>query len=94
MIFESLKSGGCFIDGDIFAYADSKIQRRVFEWQVSMYGKKVPSPHKEEWIAHIIADQKIYFILEQAVSLLEKIGFAVEVMFREKLEVVLLAKKP
>jgi len=93
-VFKSLKSGGCFVDGDIFAYADKEAQKRVFEWQIGMYEKHVPSPQKEEWIAHVLADSRIYFVLKEAVAILRRIGFEVEVVFREKLEAVILARKP
>jgi SAM-dependent methyltransferase len=93
MIFDSLKKEGCFIYGDLLAYSDSKDQRKAFDWLISRFENTLPSPQREQWIRHIHEDQENYFTLEKVVSFLESIGFKVQVLFREKLEAILLAKK-
>ncbi len=93
LIFSSLGSGGAFVDGDIFAYSDKMVQERVFAWQLELC-KKLPSPLSEEWVAHYNADAPNYFTLQEAVSLLIRIGFIADVHFREGLEAVILARKP
>jgi tRNA (cmo5U34)-methyltransferase len=93
-IFKSLRRDGFFVNGDLFSYTDPKIHKRIFEWYISMCNKHLTSPQREDWIEHYHADQKNYFTLEQGVYLLGEIGFKVKVMFREKLETVILAKKP
>ncbi len=93
LIFRSLSKGGAFVDGDLFSYSDRMVQKRVFEWQLELC-KKLPSPLNEEWVAHYQADAPNYFMLQEAVSLLTKIGFVADVHFREGLEAVILARKP
>ncbi len=93
-IYAKLKPGGCFVDGDLLAYQDPELQRSVFQWQQDMVRKNLPPELAEQWIDHYNQDALRYFTAEQLLSVLSGIGFTARVEYREKLEAVILARKP
>jgi len=93
-VYGSLLGGGFFVHGDLFGESDPDEHKKILDWQISMFKRHLDSPQREDWVEHYYADQKNYFTLDQALELLKRIGFSVEVRFREKFEAVILARKP
>ncbi len=93
-IYAKLKPGGCFVDGDLLAYSDPEAQKRTFQWQLEMVVKELPSELAASWIDHYNEDAPRYFTVEQLLSILSGIGFKASLEYREKLEAVILARKP
>ena len=92
-ISAAIKVGGYFIDGDLFAEYDSARQKRLFKWQIGMFKKHLPKQLRDEWIAHYTADSNCYLTLEETIRLLQAFGFSSEIIFRQKLEGIIVAKK-
>lgn len=92
-IFEKLNKGGYFIDADLLAHPNAQIQKSDFEWQLRMFKKHLHPKLAEEWIEHYREDAKRYFKLEELIDILREIGFQIDVVFREKLEAIIIAKK-
>lgn len=92
-IFHKLEPGGFFIDADILAHSNHQIQKIEFEEQLRRFKKHLPPELAEEWIAHYQEDAKNYFKLDELIEILRKIGFFVDIVFREKLEAIIIAKK-
>jgi SAM-dependent methyltransferase len=93
-IYARLRPGGCFVDGDLLAYSDPELQRITFQWQQEMVRKELPHDLAEQWIDHYNQDTPRYFTVEQLLSILSSIGFDAKLEYREKLEAVILARKP
>lgn len=92
-IFHKLDLGGFFVDADILAHSNPQIQKIEFEEQLQRFKKHLPPKLAEEWIDHYQKDAQNYFKLDELIEILRKIGFVVDIVFREKLEAVILAKK-
>lgn len=92
-ISNAIRIGGYFIDGDLFAEYDSERQKKLFKWQIGMFKKHLPKKLRDEWIAHYTADSNCYLTLDETIRLLQAFGFSSEIIFRQKLEGVIVAKK-
>ena len=92
-ISKSLVVGGYFVYGDLFAYENSIKQTKIFEWQLNMFKRHLPSQLSDEWTSHYTSDRNNYLTFENAALILQACGFATEPRYREKLEGIIVAKK-
>ena len=91
-----LKSGGLFINSDIYAHDNPETYKQIFDARMQTVRKNLASDPlwRNAWIKHYYEDRKIKFLESEQHSLFKRFGFdKARITFRESLEATFVAAK-
>ncbi|MBS3058418.1 MAG: class I SAM-dependent methyltransferase [Candidatus Diapherotrites archaeon] len=99
-IFRVIKKNGAFVNGDKIAEENKENHKAALEWSLKRFrseAKKFGKPELgEEWVKHMIRDEKPDLIMREAKTKkqLVNLGFSkVQIVWRQHLEAVITARK-